>query len=161
ARVDRRDFAREDDVELPVRRRFAQTFLVARAHAEEAGLAVGERDLVARLLGETERRFDRAVAAADDEELAALVRVRVEQAVRDLRQVFAGHFETPRRAAPAEREAHAARAIRADARRHGEDAVCRALDALEHGAALDRELALGGDALPELDELLFRVRRAV
>ena len=133
---------------------------VARAQAEEGLAPVGQGDPVARLLRQTHGGLGGAVASAHHEDAPALVGVGVEQAVGDLGQVLPRDPEFRGRAAPPDRQAHVARHRLPRRGAHDPQSVLVAPRPLEDLAAADREGVLGGDAPPQADQLLLRVRVA-
>jgi hypothetical protein len=78
-------------VQPPVCDRIVDGARISRFEAEERFLSIRDRDGVARLLRETDGRFDCAVTSSHNEDLAALVGLRIEEAVGDLRQLFSGN----------------------------------------------------------------------
>ena len=72
--------------------------------------AIGERDLVAGLVRQAHGGFHRAVAAADDQNVLVSIVIGFNQAVEDVRKLFALDSEFTRRTGAAEREHHGARA---------------------------------------------------
>ena len=153
--MDRRHLALEHHVEAGARRALLEALAVLAAQAEERVLAIDDGDVVARLLGERERRLDGAVAAADDDAAAALVGRGVEQRIADVGQVLTRHVQAPRRAATTDREHDVARAQRRAVGVHDERTVGGALDAVEGDAAGERQLVPGRQRLPQLDQLFL------
>jgi hypothetical protein len=153
--ADREDVALHREADAALLDAALEAPLRLRADADEAVAAVGERHLVARLLGEADRRLDRAVAAAHHEDAPSLVGLRVEQAVGDLRQLLARHAEPPRQPAPAEREADVARDVLARLGLDDVGAVGAARDAGEGLVVPHVQLVLRGDRPPELHELFL------
>ena len=88
--------APEDQLELAALEALREALLVPAANAEERLLAVGERHAGAGLLREGHCGLDGAVATADDENATVLIGVGVDEAVRDLREVFARYADLAR-----------------------------------------------------------------
>ena len=113
---------------------------------EKAVLPVGERDAGAGG-GERDGRLERGVAAADDEDVLSGEVLRVVEPVEDLVELLAGHAEPAVRAAPPDRDDHAA-GLGRGSRAPGvveHDPVAPALDPLD---ARGRDLDSGLPSLP-------------
>ena len=159
--LDAHDVAVEHNAHLAVFNRLLDSLFVARLDARERRLAVAQRHDVARLLAERHGCLDRAVAAADHEDVAAFVALRIEQRVGDLGQLLAGHFELLRRTSTADREHDMARADRAETGRDREHFVLVARDATHLNARLHRQAMPLREAAPDLDELFLEILETI
>lgn len=69
----------------------------------ECAAATGQRDGGARLVSDAQRGLQGRIAAAHDQDVLALVLLRVDESIDHLRQVLAGYAELARRAAQPQR----------------------------------------------------------
>ena len=158
-RFDRGDLTVQEQSDVPALDRSVQPLLVARLDAREVPSAIGQRDLVARLLAQPDGRFDRTVAATDDQDVRVLVRLRVHQVIGDLRQFFARDVQLARCPAAAEGQADVARQVRTLAVVDAVDVIALLLEPLERNPGPDGKLVLLDDLGPDLQQLLLGVRR--
>src|ERR1700730_13980290 len=81
---------------------FIDTLTLPLLVALERITAVRERDRGVAQLGDAGRRLERAVAAADDDDVFTPILFGIYQAIHDFGQFFAGNTEFARRAPPAD-----------------------------------------------------------
>src|SRR5205807_859996 len=128
---------------------------VARLGAIELRAAVGQYHPAAAVgLGDARGRFERAVAAADDQHMLAFILLRINQSVDHLRHLLARHAELARRATAADREQDAARRVGA-AIGLDDEAVSRARDVLDPLLVVDLDAGLALGLRPELEQRLL------
>ena len=81
---------------------FIDALTIALLGALERITAVRERDRGVAQLGDAGRRLERAVAAADDDDVLTAILLGIYQAIDDFRKILAGNAEFARRAPPAD-----------------------------------------------------------
>ena len=131
-------------------------FRIAFFDAAEALAAVGERDLVAGLTGESHGRFDRAVAASDDQNSFIDVVIGFNEAVHHLGQILALHAEFARFSSAAERQNHGPRAILVGGCDDRENAVFIFRDVFDFFSGGDVEVGTVQNHVPEGQQVFFR-----
>src|SRR5882762_9810490 len=135
---------------------FRDALRIALLDAAEGFLPVRQRHLIAALMRETQGGFDRAISAADHEDVRIGVRLSLDQAVHHLGQLFSRNTQLARRAAPAEGEDHRPGAIAPFVRLDRVHTVRIFLNGLDLLARVDAEPRLFVNLFPETQDLFLR-----